>query len=814
MRSIIQDLSFAIRTLRKSPGYAIAALLVLALGIGANTSIFTVVNAVLLRPLPFGSPERLVRIWHTPPQSSFPGMKIFAVSAANYLDWERQNQVFEKMAISTGKDMNLTGAGEAESMPAESVSRDYFTVLQAKPYLGRTFLPEEDQVGKNQSVILSYAVWKSRFGGNSKIVGQQITLNRESYNVVGVMGPDFRFPAFAKLWTPMGMTPQEAVVRGEHHYRVVARLKPGVDARQAQAALDTISLQLAQQYPADDKGWGAAVIPLREAIVGDVRPALLVLLGAVGFVLLIACANVANLTLVRTLARRKEIAIRTALGAGRRRVIQQVLAESVLLSLGGGVVGILLSHFGTQLIVKALSDKLPRFHEIHLDAPVLAFTFALAGITGVLAGLLPAWRATQSNPNIALKQGLGRTDSDSGPERTRNVLVSAEVALSLVLLFGAGLMMRTLGALRAVNPGFESSNVLALHVGIPATKFANPAEQGQFYDRVLQRLRQLPGVQSAGAIDSLPMEGGSMQPIAIEGRPVVAMADQPEVAVRMITPQYRDTMRIPLVRGRDIADSDSDHAPRVVVISQAMAKRFWPGEDPIGRHLTLTFFPGQVREIVGILGDVKQNSLDDTGDDATLYFPAAQIEMPKGEDWRSFGLSLAVRAASHPEALGAAATNAIHEIDREVPVVDVMTMDAMLGDSIAQQRFTMLLLQAFAGLALILAAVGIYSVLAYSVRRRMREIGIRMALGALPVQLLRMIVMEGLRPTIIGLVVGIAASLAIGRLLTSVIFGVKPTDVLTFSAVSALLLAVSVLASVLPGYRAMRVEPMKTLRED
>ena len=530
--------------------------------------------------------------------------------------------------------------------------------------------------------------------------------------------------------------------------------------------------------------------------------------------LLIACANVANLTLVRTMGRRKEIAIRSALGAGRRRVVQQVLAESLLLSLGGGVLGLGLSLFGTKLVVKVLSDELPQFFEVHVDLPVLAFTFAIAVVVGVLAGLLPALSATRTNPNDALKQGLGRTDSDGGHNRTRGVLVVTEVAPSLVLIFVAGLMIRTLGALRAVKPGYDPDNVLTMQLGIAAKKFAGPAQQMQFYDRVLERLRQLPGVQSTGAIDNLPTQGGSMQPVAIEGRPVVAMADQPEVAVRLVSPQYFQAMRIPTVRGRSFSDADRAQSPDVVVISQAMAKRFWPGEDPIGKHLTLTFAPGRVREIVGIVGDVKQMSLTSSEDDATLYYPMAQERVATDGDWRSFGMALAVRGGANVETLAPGVRNAIHEIDPEVPVIDVMTMGDVVGLSIASQRFTMMLLEAFAGLALLLAAVGIYSVLTYSVRRRLREIGIRLALGARRVDVLRMVLLEGLRPTLIGVGIGIAAALAMSRLLASVVFGVKTTDMATFSAATALLLAVGAVASLLPGYRAMRVEPMKTLRDE
>ncbi|HEY3927655.1 MAG TPA: ABC transporter permease [Candidatus Koribacter sp.] len=810
---LIQDLKYAFRSLRKSPGYALAALLVMALGIGANTSIFTVVNAVLLRPLPFGNPAQLVRIWHTPPQSSFPGVKIFSVSAANFLDWQRENNVFEQMSISAYSQMNLTGSGEPQALVGEEVSSNYFSVLEAKPFLGRTFAADEDKPGQNHSVILSYATWKTQFAANRNIVGKQITLNEQSYDVVGVMGPEFRFPDFAKIWTPMGMTPAQAIVRGEHHYTVVARLKPGVDVKQAQAAMDTLSQQLAQQYPADDKGWGAVVIPLREAIVGDSRPALLVLLGAVGFVLLIACANVANLTLVRTIARSKEVAIRTALGATRWQVIRQVMAESVLLSLFGGLLGILLSVFGTNLIVKVLGDQLPRFHEIALDTPVLLFTLGLSVLTGLLAGLLPALRSTNANPNDALKQGLGRTSADAGPERARGVLVIVEVALSLVLLFGAGLMMRTLAALHNVNPGFESTNVLTFRPSVGISRFENATQQAEFTDRLVQRLQRLPGVQAVGTVDSLPTQGGSMQPVGIEGRPVLAMADQPEVGVRVITPGYRTSMHIPLVRGRDFSASDNAQAPGVAMISQSMAKRFWPGEDPIGKHVTLTFFDKQL-EVVGVIGDVKLSELNSPENDDALYFPSAQFTLPNKEKWRSFLPTFVIRSATRPEDLIPAVTGAVNEVDSSIPVQDMKTMDEVVGESIAQQHFTMLLLEVFAGLALLLAAVGIYSVLAYSVRRRMREIGIRMALGALPSQVLRMVVLQGLRPTVIGLVVGVLASLAVGRVMTSIVFGVKSTDPITFAAAAVVLFVVSLLASALPGYRAMKVEPMKTLRDE
>jgi predicted permease len=588
-----------------------------------------------------------------------------------------------------------------------------------------------------------------------------------------------------------------------------------VDFKQAQAEMKTISARLELQYPEDDKGWGAVALPLRDDLVSDVRPALLVLLGAVAFVLLIACANIANLVLAKTFARKKEIAIRTALGASTSRVLSQVLSETVLLALGGGVLGLVLAHFGIRLIVASLADKLPRSAEIALDSRVLGFTLITSLFTGVVAGLLPALRLIKTDLNEALKQGLGRTDADSGGQRARSMLVVSEVALSLILLIGAGLMLRSLWQLRAVDPGFDPHHVLTMTVSVPATKFPVPALQVSFFDQVLQRVRALPGVESASVIDNLPLGGGgSHQPIAIEGRPAVPMSEQPEVDVRLISAGYLSAMRIPLLRGRDINDADAAGRPTVVLINASMANRLWPHEDPIGKHLTLSFFPDAVREIVGVVADTKLDSLDESRDTATLYFPLDQVSAPDGGGWRSFGMSLAVRTTSNPAGAVSAVTNAVHQIDRDAPVLDIQSMDDLINDSLSPQRFNMLLLGAFAGLALLLAAVGIYSVLSYSVRRRVREIGIRMALGAQARDVLRLIVIEGMQPTLIGLAIGLAGALALGRVLANLIYGVKPTDPITFGAVSALLASVGLFASIIPAYRATRVEPMKTLRDE
>jgi putative ABC transport system permease protein len=814
MTRAIQDLKYGIRVLRKSPGFSIVAVVVLALGIGANTAIFSVVNAVLLRPLPFSDPARIVHVWHVPPPRSFPGMTRFSVSPANYLDWARSNHVFEKIAIYGGRSMNLTGGGKPEYVRAATTSADFFSVLGVKPLLGRTFLAGEDQPGHDHEVVLTYEFWQSRFGGDRSIVGRQITMNDEAYTVIGVMGRKFMFPAWEeKLWTPLAWTPREAAIRDNHNYLVVAKLQQGVDIKQAQAEMNTISDRLARQYPADDKDWGAVVVPLREDMVGDVRPALLVLLGAVAFVLLIACANVANLLLARALARTKEVAIRTALGASRARLMQQLLFETVLLAVAGGAVGLVVAKFGLELILKFLGQQLPRSTEVGLDVRVLGFTLVISLLTGILAGLLPAWRMSNANVNETLKQGMGRA-GDSGGNRTRAALVVCEVALSLVLLAGAGLMIRTLWNLRNANPGFDPHNALTASLPVPGTKYKTPQEEISFWKRVLERVRALPGVEAAGVVDDLPFNGGSHQPIMIEGRPPVPMAEQPEVDVRISSAGYLQSMHIPLLRGRDFNDSDTADRPGVILISEAMAKRFWPGEDALGKRLTLWFFRDKPREIVGIVGDVKLDGLDQKDTNSALYVPMTQLSEGTGQEWRSFGFEMVVRTKTPPGQVAPAVTNAIHEIDAEQAVLHMMTMEDFMAESVAQQRFNMLLLATFAGLALLLAAMGIYSVLSYAVRRRVREIGIRMAMGAQIRDVLTLVIFDGMKPAIMGLGVGIIGALVAGRVMANLVFGVKTTDPVTFTAVSLLLAAVALVATIVPAYRATKVDPMRTLRDE
>jgi predicted permease len=777
-----------------------------------------VVHAVLLEPLPFRDVDRVVQLWHTPPQSSFPGMTRFALSAGNFLDWQRQNHVFEKMAFYSGGKFDVTGAGKPAAIIASRVSPDFFSVLGVQPIQGRVFQPSGQATGSGflneREVVLGYKYWQKNYGGDASVVGRTINLDAEPYTIVGVMGAAMTKPSSVQMWIPQVLTSSEAAVRGEHHFLGVARLKPGVTLEQAQAEMNTISERLAQAYPEDDKGWGAVINPLREETVGKIRPALLMMLGAVGFVLLIACANVANLVLARTLARRREIAIRTAMGATRGRVIGQLLVETVLLSVIGGALGLVVAHFGIQLLLKYFADKLPQMNAIGLSGPVLAFTFGLAVLTGVLSGLIPAITMTRGDVNEGLKQGLGRTDAESGGSKTRSALVAVEVALSLVLLAGAGLMIRSLWKLQQINPGFDEHNVLTMTVQVGKKQFASAAEEAQFFERVQERVRAIPGVESAGVVDSLPLTGGSNQPVAVEGRPAVAMSEQPEVSVRVMTPGYFKTMRIPLLEGRELSESDTAMSAPVVVISESMAKQFWPQGGAVGHHLKLTFYPEKERTIVGVVGDVKQTGLDSSAGIATLYWPLAQTEGGVQGKWRAQPLTLAVRTTVPPRTVGTAVADAVHEINKDNSVDNVLTLEEFVGETLTQHSFNMQLLAVFGGLALVLCTVGIYSVLAYSVRRGMKEIGLRMAFGATRQNIFRVIVVRGLKPTAVGIAVGFAAAIALGRVVTSMVYGVSSRDMATLMSAIVLMVVVSLAASLVPALRATQVSPLAVIREE
>ncbi|MPY89098.1 MAG: FtsX-like permease family protein [Luteitalea sp.] len=798
--------------MRKNPTFTLAALAILTLGIGANSAVFSIVNSVLLKPLPFPDSDSVVSVLHVPPEESFPGLTTFAVSPANYIDWRKQNTVFESMAVIGGRSMRLGGGSRPQSIIAVTTVPDFFRLLRVRAAVGRTFTAEETQPGRDDVVVLSHGFAERQFGSPRNAVGRRLELNGRHYRVVGVMPPEFEVkswdPASQEAWVPLAWTAEDAAVRGNHNFLVVARLRPGVTVTEAQSQMNVISDRLARQYPNENTGWGAVVTRLRDDLVGDVRPALLTLLGAVGFVLLIACANTANLVLARTITRRKELAIRAVLGASAGQVVRSVLVETTLLAVVGGTLGLLVAHFGQSLIVNALAEELPRATEVQLDAQVLAFTLIASVLTGLAAGLIASWRLARVDLNESLKQGLGKTDTVSGGARTRRVLVVAEVALSLVLLVGAGLMVRSLMALHRVDLGFVPSDLVTMTVPIPES--AEETERNRFYDEFLPRVRQLPGVISAAAIDgttTLPLAGGgSQQPIVVEGRPAEVFALQPTVAARSVTPGYFHTMGIPLRAGRDFEDVDTElDGKAVVVISQSLARQFWPGQSPIGKRLMLSFSPDIVREVVGVVDDVKERGIDVLEPVAMLYAPLKQDE--------DGSVSLVVRSGDGP-ALVPAITRVLQEINPELTVRDARSMDERVAESLSQHRFSMYLFVALGALGCVLAAVGIYSVLAYSIRSRVQEIGIRMALGAQVLDVLRLVVIEGMKPTLLGIVVGAFGAWALSGILSRLIFGVSAADPYTFAAVALLLAIVALMASLIPAYRATRVEPVTALRNE
>ncbi|HLJ25662.1 MAG TPA: ABC transporter permease [Candidatus Angelobacter sp.] len=809
LERLAQDVRFAIRMLRKNLAFTALAVVVLALGIGANTAIFSVVNAALLRPLPYDQPDQIMQVFHTPPQKSFPGISLFAVSNANFLDWQDQQHVFEHISLYHFHGMNLTGTGRPDSILGAEVTQDFFAVMHAQPLLGRVFNAEEMNPGRDREVILSYELWQSHFGGDPTVAGRDFTFDGQSYTVIGVMPERFQMPVRARFWVPAAWGPTDRANRSNHNSLVIARLAPRINLQQAQAEMDTISRRLEQNYPDDNAGWGARVIPYHQQLVADLRTPLLVLLGAVSFVLLIACTNVTNLMLAKTAARKKEIALRTALGASRGRVLQHLMVEAGFLSAAGGAMGLLLAHYGTVLIVDFFGNHLPRSIQVRLDGWVLVFTFGISILCGLLAGLLPALRLTRTDRtlNDSLKEGLGRTDSDSGRGRVRNLLVMAEVVLSTMLLIAAGLLVRTLWVLHNINPGFDPQNVIT--VTVPRAPLKNDPRHAIFVQQALERLRGLPGVQSAGAVSEVPLsgQGGNNLPVQLEGEPPQPVAQQKMVGSNTVTPGYFAAIRVPILRGRDFNDADTDDRTSVILVNDAAAKRLWPGQYPIGKRLSITFFdPEKMREVVGVVGDIKERGLERPSPPALIYLPHRQ--------YQSSMMSLVVRGSSSSADLIAEVTRAVHEVDKEQPVLDPQTMEHVIADSFSDRRLNMWLLVAFAGLALLLAAAGIYGVLAYSVRRRLREIGIRMALGAQVADVLQMIVMEGLRPTVMGMALGVGGAVAVGRLFTTMIYGVKPTDPNTYVAVIVVLLAVSLGASLLPAYRATRVQPLDVLREE
>jgi len=812
MRTTIGDIRYAFRVLRRAPSFALAVITVFALGIGANTAIFTIVNTVLLRPLPFADSERLVRLFHVPPQATFPGMKMFSISPANFYDWQRSARSFDGMALYHSQQFALTGSGNAESIGAIAVGRGFFDIVGTRPELGRTFLAEEDSPAHGRVVVLSDAFWKGHFGAAPDIIGRTLTLDGQQYDVVGVMPASFSSHSWGAtaqdIWVPLAQTDTQKAVRDNHNFQAIARLRPGVTIAQADAEMTAISKRLEAEYPQDNAGWGATVVSLRELIVGDIRVALLILLSAVALVLLIACANVGNLLFARALARRKEIAIRSALGAARARVFRQLLVETLLLAAAGGTLGLFLARQALSAGATLLANQIPRADELSMDWRVVAFVAGVSLITGVLAGTLPAVRAGRTDLNDALKEG-GRHDSAVGVS-TRRVLIVCEVALSVVLLMGAAVMIRTLVNLRSVDAGFDPNGVLTMRLSISTGRYHSGPDMFNLLDRTLAALRALPGVQTAGAIDDLPVTGGSVQPIVLEGHAELLPKDQPTVNVRTIRPGYLSTMRVPVIRGRDITDSDND----VMLVSRATAKLLWGDEDPIGRRVSLPLqSKTTVLQVIGIVGDVKQSDLTEpinpTVYEATREPITDAIARGSGG---SYGLAVVLRTAVPPLSVAPAAVAAVHRIDPAMPVDDLKTMNAILDDTTTSQRFSATLLGIFAAVALILASVGIYSVLSYIVRGRSREIAIRTALGASTSAVVRMVIAEGMMPAAIGIAIGAAAAMLSGRLMEKLVFGVSASDPLTLGMVTGSLAAVALLATLIPAFRASRVDPISVLR--
>lgn len=802
---LLHDLRYAARLQRKNPGFTIVAIIALALGIGANTAIFSVVNTVLLRPLPYKDPDRLVMVWEDASKYGYPRD---TPAAANYVDWRDQNQVFEGMAAIADSSFNLTGAGDPERLEGRRVSANLFSLLGVDPHIGRVFTAAEDQPGAQRVVLLSYALWQRRFGGDPNIVGQALTLNGESYVVVGVMPARFQFPTSDdQAWVPIAFTQQEAGNRGRHYLQVVARLKPGVSLAQAQSEMSTIASRLQQQYPQQNAELGATVQPLQEHLVGDIRPALLVLLGAVGLVLLIACANVANLLLARAAVRQKEIAVRVALGARRWRLIRQFLTESVLLSTLGGLVGLAIAYGGLLLLKAFIPENVSQAREISIDLKVLGFTFLVSVATGLIFGLAPAIQAARFNQIETLKEGGRDAATGGGGKRLRGLLVTAEVAISLVLLIGAGLLINSFLRLRNVDPGFRAENLLTMKIVLPQPKYADFERRSAFYTDLVQRVQSLAGVRSAAVTTNLPLyrQGNSIG-IGIEGQPPPPPGQERIVVTRIVSPGYFDTMGIQLMRGRQLTEQDTETTPNAVVISETMARRYWPGEEAIGKRISAgrVTSPEDWIQVVGVVKDVRQFQLN-AEPRPQMYLSYRQAGFFEPRD-------LVVKTDVDPSSLAATVRKAVWEIDKDQPVSNIRTMEEILADSIARQRFSMLLLAIFAAVALVLAGVGIYGVMSYSVAQRTHEIGIRMALGAQTGAVLKLAVGYGLKLVIAGIVIGLIAAFALTRVMATLLFGVTATDPATFTLISLLLVAVAALASYVPARRATRVNPIIALR--
>jgi putative ABC transport system permease protein len=801
VETLLQDVKFGARTLLKNRGFTFVAVLTLAIGIGANTAIFSVVNAVLLRPLPYRDPARLVTVLHD-------GWK--PVAPANFLDWREQGRSFESMAAAQSWSLTMTGRDRPEQLNVLQTSAEIFHLLGVDAALGRAYAAGEDQPGREHVVVLSHRLWVRSFGGDRSVVGQQVMLDGESYTVVGVMPPDFQFAPFwathAEAWLPLNLGERVNDRRGQS-LRVFARLKPEVTREQAQAEMEAITARLVEQYPRENEGLNVSVDPLHEKVVGKSRLALLVMLGAVGFVLLIACANVANLMLAKAAARQKEIAVRIALGAGRWRVIRQLLTESLMLSLAGGGAGLLLAFWSNTALASLGPDTLPRVQTVGLDANVLLFTLGISVVVGLLFGLAPALRSTRTDLTVSLKDRARGATSDRRHERVRQLLVVGEIALSLMLLIGGGLMMRSFLRLTSVDPGFDPRGVLAATIPLAGARYSSDEQRAAFFQRLTTQVSSLPGVKSASAINHLPL-GGDVWTFGftVEGRPAPPNAERPSAVYRVVRPDYFRTMGAALLRGRDFTERDDDSSPGVVIVNEALARRQWPGEEPLGQRITVGGAGNTPREVVGVVRDLKQGEWS-SEPKPEMYLPHSQAASPRG-------MTLVVRASSDLSGIEPLIRREVWAIDRDLPVSQVMSMEMVVAESVGQQRFNTLLIGGFAAVALLLAAAGVYGVMSYAVAERTHEIGVRMALGARGRDVLGMVIRQGLVLTLFGLAVGLAGALALARVMTGILYEVSTTDPLVFGGVAAALTLSALLACYVPARRATKVDPMLALRHE
>ncbi|MFL6590973.1 MAG: ADOP family duplicated permease [Chthoniobacterales bacterium] len=806
IETFFQDLRYGFRSLRKKPGFTLTAIIALALGIGANTAIFSVINGVLLRSLDYARPDRIVMIWERFAQNP---EHQNVVSPANFLDWQKTSRSFEKMAAVWDLRQNITGSGDPIEVHAQFVSAGFFPTLGVRPFIGRWFTDEEDRPGGNLVAILSHKIWQERFGGDNAVLGQQVPISGRLLTIVGVMPPGFHFlNDEVQIWRPIAFDPAQDYRKTSGRFlKCVGRLAPGATLEQAQSELNVIASQLAQQYPSYNATWSVSLTPIREQIVGDVRHTLLVLLAAVAFVLLIACANVANLLLARAASRQRELALRAALGATRNRLLRQLLTESVLLALCGGMVGIALAYWGVELLKRFGPDNIPRLHDISIDPRVLLFTFAISLLTGIAFGLVPALQASRADVNDALKEGA--RGSTGGRGALRNLFVVAEVSLALVLLIGAGLMIRSFMRLHQVKTGFESNRVLTMRVQLPGAKYKEDQQRLAFFKQAQERISSLPGVKVVGSINFLPLTGmASNTAFHVVGQPQAAPGQEPGTEVRVISGAYFGAMGIPLLKGRLFDEHDGPDS-RVTIINETMARKYFPNEDPIGKQLSISWAPPEegkpqpIDEIIGVVGDTRETALD--------HDPNPAIYWPLDRESYQF-MTFIIRSAIEPTQLVASVQREIRAMDPDQPLADVRTLEQVVAKSIARPRFDMMLLGIFAAVALVLASVGLYGVMNYSATQRTQEIGIRMALGAKSGDILRLVVGHGMKLTFAGIVIGIIASLALTRVMTNLLFGVTATDLTTFFAVSTMLTVVALLANYIPARRVTRINPVVALR--